>query len=61
MTKLDEARSILDQCDELVGILDKFYFDGEVGHVMYFTVEEAQILAEYLINNGVTLSIEKEN
>ena len=61
MTKLDKAKNILDQYDSLVKILDKFYWDGGIGHTMYFTVEECEVIAEYLINEGVTLSIEKEN
>jgi hypothetical protein len=28
---------------------------------MYFTEEESSILAEYLINNGIVISKEREN
>lgn len=59
MTKLDEARNILDQYDDLIAILDKFYCDDGTDRVMYFTVEESEILAEYLINNGIVVLKEK--
>ena len=38
---------------KLAEILGGFYWEGGVGHVMYFTDEEADIIAEYLIKNGV--------
>jgi hypothetical protein len=61
MTKLDEARNTLKQHAALIDILDKFYWDGDIGHVMYFTVDESTILAEYLINNGIVVTKVKEN
>ncbi len=60
MTKLDKARSVLKQYDSLTTILDNFYWEG-LGHVMYFTEGESEILAEYLINNGIVVLKEKEN
>jgi len=47
--------------NELIEILNNFYWEG-VAHVMYFTEQEAEILAEYLIKNGVIVVDElKEN
>jgi hypothetical protein len=61
MTKLDQARNILEQHATLTTILDNFYWDGGIAYVMYFTEEESAILAEYLINNGIVVLKEKEN
>lgn len=58
MTKLDAARDLLKQRDNLITILDKFHYE-ENGYVMYLTIYEAELLAEYLINNGIVTS-EKE-
>ena len=60
MTRLDKARNILDQYNHLVTILDQFYWEGAMGQVMYFTDEESEILAEYLMNNGIVVP-EKES
>ena len=38
---------------KLTEILNSFYWEGGVGHVMYFTEDEVDILVEYLIKNGV--------
>lgn len=38
---------------KLASILDSFFCDIGVGHVMYFTDEEVDILAEYLSGHGV--------
>lgn len=43
------------QHKKLTEILDSFYWEGAVGHVMYFTDDEVEALAEHLINNGVGL------
>ena len=59
MTRLDEARNILEQHNNLTAILENFYWEGS-GHVMYFTEGEAKILSEYLINNGITVLKLKE-
>ena len=40
---------------KLTEILNGFYWEGGCGHVMYFTDEEADILAEYLIKNGASV------
>ncbi len=61
MTRLSEALNTLEQFTTLTTILDNFYWDGMTGHVMYFTEEEAIILAEYLINNGIIVQTVKEN
>ena len=60
MTRLDQARNILDQYNHLVTILGQFYWEGAMGQVMYFTDEESEILAEYLMNNGIVVP-EKES
>lgn len=60
MTRLEEALNTLEQLTTLTTILDNFYWDGEVGHTMYFTEDEASILAEYLINNGIIVQTVKE-
>ena len=54
MTRLDAARNLLEQYDNLITILNNFYWEGS-GHVMYFTEGESEILAEYLINNGIKI------
>lgn len=59
MTRLDKARNLLDQYDNLITILDNFYWERS-GHVMYFTEGESEILAEYLINNGIIVPKVKE-
>ena len=41
------------QHKKLASILSSFYWEGGCGHVMYFTEDEADILAEYLAKNGV--------
>lgn len=41
------------QHNKLAEILNNFYWEGSAGHVMYFTEGESEILAEYLMNNGV--------
>ena len=61
MARLDEARSLLKQYDELITILNSFYWDSDFDHVMYFTEEESATLAEYLINHGIIISKYKEN
>jgi hypothetical protein len=38
---------------KIAEILNSFYYEGGVGHVMYFTEDEAEILAEHLVSNGV--------
>lgn len=38
---------------KLTSILDSFYCKLGVGHVMYFTDEEVDILVEHLIKHGV--------
>lgn len=58
MTKLDAARDLLKQRDNLITILDKFHYEKD-GYVTYLTMYEAELLAEYLINNGIVIS-EKE-
>ena len=45
----------------LIEILNNFYWDGVSGHVMYFTEDESAVLAKYLIENGVTTSVKKED
>ena len=60
MTRLEEARNTMNQFTAIATILNEFYWDGELGHVMYFTEDEALILAEYLINNGIIVPTEKE-
>lgn len=60
MTRLDKARNLLEQYNNLVTILDNFYWDDTIGQVMYFTEDESKILAEYLINNGVVISGENQ-
>jgi hypothetical protein len=61
MTRLDKARNLLEQYESLVTILDNFYWEGCCGGVMYFTEGESEILAEYLINNGIVVPKVKEN
>jgi hypothetical protein len=61
MTRIEEARNTMNQFTALATILSEFYWDGELGHVMYFTEDEVLILAEYLINNGIVVPTEKEN
>ena len=39
----------MDNKKKLASILSSFYHEGGCGYVMYFTDEEADILAEYLI------------
>lgn len=58
MDKLDEAKSVLAQYEKLKTILYNFYYENQIGEVMYFTEPECVILAEYLINKGY---ITKEN
>lgn len=60
MTKIDQARNILEQHTALTKILENFYWDGELAHVMYFTEEESAILAEYLINNGIVVPVKEK-
>ena len=43
----------MDNKKKLAAILSSFYHEGGCGYVMYFTDEEADILAEYLIKCGV--------
>lgn len=38
---------------KLSSILGSFYWEGGVGHVMYFTEDEVDILVDYLAKNGV--------
>ena len=59
MTRLDKARNLLEQYDNLITILDNFYWEG-IGAVMYFTEGEVEVLAEYLINNGIIIPKVKE-
>ena len=47
------------QHDQLVTILDNFYWEG-VGHVMYFTDAEANMIANHLIKNGVRVIKKQE-
>ena len=61
MTKLDKARNVLEQHTALTTIINEFYWEGSIAHTMYFTEEESSILAEYLINNGIVISKEREN
>ena len=45
----------------LTEILDNFYHEsGGVGHVMYFTDEEVDMLVEYLIKHGVGVCIDRD-
>jgi hypothetical protein len=59
MTRIEEARNTMNQFTALATTLNEFYWDGELGHVMYFTEDEALILAEYLINNGIIVPTKK--
>ena len=38
---------------QLTEVLDGFFCDRGVGHIMYFTDEEVDIIVEYLIEHGV--------
>ena len=60
MARLDQARNTLEQLASLTTILDKFYWDGDLAHVMYFTEEESAILAEYLMNNGIIVPVKEK-
>lgn len=60
MNRLDEARNTLEQYKSLTTLLNNFYWEG-LGHVMYFTEGESEIIAEYLINNGIVIPQVKEN
>ena len=60
MNRLDEARNTLDQYESLITLLNNFYWEG-LGHVINFTEGESEIIAEYLINNGVVIPQVKED
>jgi len=41
---------------KIVSILDAFFYECDAGLAMYFTDDECEVLADYLIENGVGLS-----
>ena len=45
---------------KLEDILNDFHYD-EHGHCLFFTERESEIIAEYLIEQGVTINEEKSN
>lgn len=60
MDKLNEAKSVLAQYEKLKTILYDFYYENQIGEVMYFTTPECAILAEYLINKGYIIEENKK-
>ena len=53
-------KQLQDTQTKLEDILNEFYSNGN-GHCLYFTEGEAKIIAEYLIERGVTINEEKSN
>ena len=60
ITKRYNVEQLQDTQTKLEDILNAFHYD-ERGHCLFFTERESEIIAEYLIEQGVTINEEKSN